>query len=62
VSDDDAFFATPDDAGALAAMIRFVLERGDEAQQRATHARRTVEGYSWSARAGRILVQLKKLV
>ncbi len=62
VSDDDAFFATPDDAGALAAMIRFVLEHGGEAQQRATHARRTVEGYSWSARAGRILVQLKKLV
>lgn len=62
VSDADAFFVPADDSAALSQKIRYVLEHTAEGQKRAAHAHATVEGYSWHARAERILSQLKKLV
>jgi hypothetical protein len=46
----------------LSETLQYVLNHPDEAVGRARHARATVEGYSWYARAERILQQLKKIV
>jgi glycosyltransferase involved in cell wall biosynthesis len=62
VSEADAFFTPPDDVTALTETLQYVLNHPDEAVGRARHARATVEGYSWYARAERILQQLKKIV
>lgn len=62
ITEEDAFFVSPDDPVELSEKLRYVLSHPEIAAIRARHARATVEGYSWHARALRILQQLKKLV
>jgi glycosyltransferase involved in cell wall biosynthesis len=58
VDERSAILVTPDDPGALAAGIVAALTGGDDARARAARARELVSGYTWKARAQRVLSSL----
>ncbi|MDP3645461.1 MAG: glycosyltransferase family 4 protein [bacterium] len=55
LTDEMAFWCTPDDERALARQIEYVLSHPDEARQKAARAREEVKKYTWDARAQTIL-------
>lgn len=58
LTDEMAFWFTPDDAHALAHQIEYVLSHPDEARQKAARAREEVKKYTWDARARTILAHI----
>lgn len=55
LNENNAFFATADDAESFAKTIRFVLENPEEAKKRAAQAKIDVQEYTWDKRAKKIL-------
>jgi glycosyltransferase involved in cell wall biosynthesis/SAM-dependent methyltransferase len=55
VLSDCAFGVTPDDPQALAAMVHYVRNHMDEARAKAMRAFKKIKGYTWEAKAQRIL-------
>lgn len=58
LSDESAFWFTPDDPRALARQIEYVLAHQEEARAKASRARNLVEQYTWSNRARAILAHM----
>jgi glycosyltransferase involved in cell wall biosynthesis len=59
LSEENAFLATPDDAGALAEQVRYVVTHPEEAGTRAVRAKQDVLKYTWEDRAKSILEFVK---
>lgn len=55
LTDDDAYFFTPDDARALSEQVVVALGDSKGSAMKAHHAALSVQEYSWGKRAGRIL-------
>ena len=55
LTDESAFWFTPDDEQGLARQIGYVLSHPDEAKAKAMRAREAVKKYTWDARARNIL-------
>lgn len=61
VDETTAFFAVPDDPQSFAAAIQQALGQPEAAHRRVEKARREVQKYTWTARAGLILALLHKM-
>lgn len=58
LSDDDAYFFTPDDPRALASQIEAALANVELSREKATRAKEKVKAYTWEERAKHILSAL----
>ncbi len=61
LTDETAFWFSPDDEHALARQIEYVLSHADEARDKADRAHEDVKKYTWDARARAILGHVQQI-